>query len=138
MKALVLLAAAAMSCTVPTSDHTQGYIVKPGEFAGYNCNHVNLTNTAHFLVISTNAFANSTGFTDVTIPANTRTLEDFSFANSSLQHAHFLSPSTIVSEFAFDSIGCISVKGPGYDLRFDVDADWFRDFTEAVKCDIFS
>lgn len=139
MKALLLLALlaiSAMSCVVPETDHTQGYVITPGAFAGLNCNSVNLTNTAHFLIISTNSFLNSTGFDDVTIPANTRTIEDYAFANTSVKHAKFLGSLTAVSDLAFDHLCSIAVQCPKYDIRIEMAGEWQVAYRKLAACDL--
>lgn len=137
MTALLLLAATVISCTVPAINHTQGYFIEPGAFAGFHCDTVDLTNTAPFLIISTDAFSNATGFTELTIPANTRTIEDFAFTNTTVKHVAFLNPLTTVADFAFDDLCSIAVHCPTYYILVDITEDWQTAYRTLAACDVF-
>ena len=137
MKALLLLAAAVIGCTVPATNSTYGFSIEPGAFAGFDCSYVNLTNSAAFLVISANAFSGATGFTDISIPLNTRIIEDCAFSNSTVAHAQFLSPLTIVSELAFDHLRSVAVHCPNYSIRVNSTGDWQNVHRKLAACDMF-
>ena len=137
MKALLLLAAVVTSCTLPVTDKTLSFSIEPGAFAGIICKHVNLTNSAHHLIISTNAFSNATGFTEVSIPENTRIIEDYAFSNTSVQHVQFLGQLAAVSDLAFDHLASVAVRCPTYDIRVDMAGDWQIVYRKVVKCDMF-